>query len=171
MRLTRTIVPRQSIALALTLLAACSAPEPAPEAIDRILVEKAERRLTLYSGGTPVRSFPIALGGDPIGHKREEGDERTPEGLYVVHRRKGDSAFHRALEISYPDATDRATAEAFGVDPGGLIMIHGIRNGLGWIGRLHRLVDWTDGCIAVTNAEMDQIWMSVKLETPVEIRP
>jgi murein L,D-transpeptidase YafK len=91
--------------------------------------------------------------------------------LYSISARNSQSSFHRALQISYPTQQDRARAGAAGVDPGGLIMIHGIGNGLGWIGRLHRLVDWTDGCIAVSNAEMDEIWALVDLGTPVEITP
>lgn len=85
--------------------------------------------------------------------------------------RKADSSFHRALHLSYPSAADRARAVAQGVDPGGLIMIHGLKNGLGWLGRLHRLFDWTDGCIAVTNPEIEQIWQSVPDGTPIELRP
>ena len=100
-----------------------------------------------------------------------ENNERTPEGLYSINGRNPNSSFHRSLQISYPDAEDRARAAGAGVDPGGLIMIHGIRNGLGWVGGLHRIIDWTNGCVAVTNAEMDEIWDSVEVGTPVEIRP
>jgi len=171
MRPARPVYPKQPIVLALAVLVACSSPESAPVGVDRIVVEKSERRLILVSGNNAVRSFRISLGGNPSGHKRQEGDERTPEGVYSISRRNAESSFYRALQISYPNAEDRAAAQESGVDPGGLIMIHGIRNGLGWVGKLHRLVDWTNGCIAVTNSEMDQIWESVKIETPVEIRP
>ncbi|MEZ4332410.1 MAG: L,D-transpeptidase family protein [Myxococcota bacterium] len=159
------------VVLAFALLLGCDSAPSVPDNVDQILVEKGERRLTLLIKGQPVRTYRVALGGEPIGHKRQEGDERTPEGEYLIDRRNSESSFHRSIRISYPNAEDRAAAEANGVDPGGLIMIHGIRNGLGWIGKLHRFVDWTDGCIAVTNSEMDEIWGSVQLQTPVEIRP
>ena len=96
-----------------------------------------------------------------VGQKHEEGDGRTPEGAYVLDYRKADSAFHRALHISYPSASDTARAQASGVQPGGLIMVHGLPNGLGFVGKLHRLVDWTDGCVAVTNPEIEEIWAAV----------
>ena len=158
-----------AIALAMTLVA-CSRATP-PTEVDSILIEKAARRLTLMHAGSPVRSFSVSLGAQPQGHKEREGDERTPEGRYAIDARNPNSSFHLSLRISYPDAQDRARAAKAGVDPGGLIMIHGLPNGLGWFGPLHRLFDWTDGCIAVTNAEMDQIWQSVALGTPVVIEP
>jgi len=139
--------------------------------VDRVLIEKSARRLVLLQRDRPIRVYTVALGGDPIGHKQREGDERTPEGLYEIDARNPDSAYHLALRISYPNAQDRARAATAGVDPGGMTMIHGIRNGLGWIGGLHRFFDWTDGCIAVTNPEMDEIWDLVQVGTPVEIRP
>jgi murein L,D-transpeptidase YafK len=142
-----------------------------PEFADAILIEKSVRRLTLFANGAPLLSYPIALGAEPIGPKQEEGDERTPEGDYVIDARNEKSDFHLALRISYPNAQDRARAAVAGVDPGGDIMIHGIRNGLGWIGTFHNRVDWTDGCIAVSDLEMEQIWARVKLGTPVRITP
>jgi murein L,D-transpeptidase YafK len=149
----------------------CAGPKPELEAVDRVLVEKAARRLSLISNERTLRTYEIALGGNPVGHKVQEGDERTPEGTYVIDARNPDSAFHRSLRISYPNREDEARAAAAGVNPGGQIMIHGIRNGLGWIGPLHRAADWTDGCIAVTDSEMDEIWASVELGTPIEIQP
>jgi murein L,D-transpeptidase YafK len=101
-------------------------------------------------------SYRIALGGEPLGPKAKEGDERTPEGEYLIDRRHATSAFYRALHISYSNAADRERARTNGVLPGGDIMIHGIKNGFGWLGRLHRLVDWTDGCI--TDEEIREIW-------------
>lgn len=156
--------------LAALLSSACSG-TGAPGPADRVVVEKSARRLVLMADGAAIRSYSVALGAEPIGHKQREGDERTPEGLYFVDARNPDSSFHLSLRISYPDAQDRARAEAAGVDPGGLIMIHGLPNGLGWIGPLHRLLDWTDGCIAVTSGEMDEIWESVAIGTPVLIEP
>ena len=105
------------------------------------------------------------------GHKQREGDERTPEGRYVIDWRNARSVAHLSLHISYPDARDQAAAAQAGVSPGGAVMIHGLPNGWGAIGRWHRLADWTDGCIGVTNAEMREIWARVPDGTPIEIRP
>ena len=118
-----------------------------------------------------LKQYRVSLGGSPVGAKTQEGDRKTPEGVYRIDYRKADSAFHRALHVSYPNYKDRARAAAAGVSPGGLIMIHGIRNGLGGLGRWHRLVDWTNGCIAVSDPEIEQIWAAVPDGTPVEIRP
>jgi murein L,D-transpeptidase YafK len=137
---------------------------------DRVVVLKSERKLILMNGDRPLKEYRVALGDDPVGPKTQEGDGRTPEGQYVIDYRKADSSFHRALHISYPSAADVAQAEVRGVNPGGLIMVHGIRNGLGVVGRLHRLTDWTNGCIAVTNAEIEEIWRAVPDGTPIEIR-
>lgn len=138
---------------------------------DRVLVLKAERELRLLDGETVLRRYPISLGGAPRGPKRREGDERTPEGLYRLDARNPHSAFHLSLHVSYPDAEDRRRAAQEGVDPGGMIMVHGLPNRLPFLGRMHRLVGWTDGCIAVTNPEIEQIWRAVEDGTPIEIRP
>lgn len=138
---------------------------------DRVMVEKSARRLTLLQQGVILKKYYIALGRSPIGHKRREGDGRTPEGLYRVDSRKLDSAFHLALHISYPNSRDMDAARKKGINPGGAIMIHGLRNGLGWVGRLHRVVDWTAGCIALTDWEMEELWRAVPDGTPIEIRP
>ena len=138
---------------------------------DRIVVNKARRELLLLQNGKVIRTYKIALGGQPIGPKLRRGDSRTPEGTYVIGGRNPVSAYHRALRISYPNAADRARAKRDGVDPGGDIMIHGLPNGRGWIGSAHRLIDWTDGCIAVTDAEIDEIWRLVPAGTPIEINP
>lgn len=138
---------------------------------DRVVVRKAARQLELYRGTELLRAYAVALGGAAEGPKQREGDERTPEGAFTLDYRKADSAFHRALHISYPSASESAAAKRQGVNPGGLIMVHGIRNGLGLIGRLHRLVDWTDGCIAVSNAEIEEIWRVVPDGTPILIEP
>lgn len=147
------------------------APLPDGVTADLIRVEKGERRLSLLRSGDVMKSYRIALGANPQGHKRQAGDERTPEGRYSIAGRNPHSRFHRALRVSYPNAADVAQARERGVSPGGDIMIHGIRNGLGWIGPLHRFVDWTDGCVAVTDGEMDEIWRAVADGTPVEIVP
>jgi hypothetical protein len=143
---------------------------PPSTQVDSVLVLKAKRKLILMSAGAPIKEYRISLGGNPEGHKEQQGDSRTPEGMYSIDYRNPYSSFHRALHISYPNATDEANAAARGVNSGGLIMIHGTRNGLRMIGRFHRLVDWTDGCIAVTNKEIEEIWRLVPNGTPIEIR-
>ena len=147
--------------------------EPLPDGAmaDRILIEKAARTLTLFKDGAILKAYHVALGREPVGAKQREGDGRTPEGSYVISGRKEDSAFHRSLRISYPSEADLARAQAAGASPGGDIMIHGLKNGLGWLGRLHTSSDWTEGCIAVTNEEIEEIWRAVPDGTPVEIRP
>ena len=146
-------------------------PLPQGAKADRVVIVKHERSLSLMSGGDVLKNYSVSLGGNPVGAKTQEGDRKTPEGLYRIDYRKPDSAFHRALHVSYPSEKDKSHAASLGVNPGGLIMIHGIRNGLGMIGRWHRLVDWTNGCIAATDAEIEQIWSAVPDGTPVEIRP
>jgi murein L,D-transpeptidase YafK len=138
---------------------------------DSVLVAKSERRLALLKDGKVIRTYRVALGKNPFGPKTQQGDGRTPEGLYRIDGRNAGSGFFRALHISYPSAADREGARKDGVSAGGDIMIHGIKNGFGWVGRLHRLVDWTNGCIAVTDEEMREIWNAVPNNIPIEIRP
>ena len=138
---------------------------------DRVVVEKGARTLTIYRDETPLKTYKVALGRSPSGPKEFEGDGRTPEGEFVIDTRKADSSFHRALHLSYPLPEHVAYAKSQGRSAGGLIMVHGIRNGLGLVGPLHRLADWTDGCIAVTNAEMDELWRAVPDGTPIVIAP
>jgi murein L,D-transpeptidase YafK len=147
--------------------------DPLPQGCtaDSILVLKAERKLILLSQGEQLREYRIALGGEPVGRKTEEGDQRTPEGRYIIDYRNGKSAFHLSLHVSYPTESDRTLAATRGVSPGGMIMIHGTGRGLQYLGRWHRFLDWTAGCIAVTNREIDQIWRAVPDGTPIEIRP
>ena len=145
-------------------------PLPANAVADRIVVDKARHIMTLYSHEQPLRSYAVALGRGGLDIKTREGDNRTPEGQYRIDGRNPSSAFHLSLHISYPEAGDVAKAVAHGENPGGDIMIHGIRNGLGWIGTSHRWLDWTAGCIAVTNREMEEIWRVVADGTPIEIR-
>ncbi|MES2819714.1 MAG: L,D-transpeptidase family protein [Pseudomonadota bacterium] len=146
-------------------------PLPAGSLADRVLVEKSKRLLTLFREDRPLKQYPISLGGDPLGHKVQEGDSRTPEGHYLIDFHKANSGYYRALHISYPNPADTDAARARGVAPGGAIMIHGIRNGLGWIGPLHRLLDWTAGCIALTDRQMQELWEAIPDGTPIEIRP
>lgn len=137
---------------------------------DRILIEKKERRLTLFSKGKVLKTYRIALGGNPDGPKERQGDNKTPEGIYRIDSRNRDSRYHLSLHISYPNEKDKKRAQELGVSPGGDIMIHGIKNGLAWVGDLHREVDWTQGCIAVTNQEIEEIERLVPNGTIVEIR-
>jgi murein L,D-transpeptidase YafK len=169
---------RSSFLLALAGLAAAGpafgveeAPHVAPIQATSILVDKSERRLDLIHEGRVIARFPIALGGAPEGHKQQEGDQRTPEGRYRIDWRNDKSGYYLSLHISYPDAADISRAEAAGEAPGGMIMIHGQRNYLGWLAYLTQRFDWTDGCIAVTNADMHIIWNSVPDGTPIEITP
>jgi murein L,D-transpeptidase YafK len=145
-------------------------PLPANAVADRIVVDKARHIMTLYSHEQPLRSYAVALGRGGLDSKTREADNRTPEGQYRIDGRNPRSAFHLSLHINYPEAGDVAKAAAHGENPGGDIMIHGIRNGLGWIGSSHRWLDWTAGCIAVTNGEMEEIWRVVADGTPIEIR-
>ena len=138
---------------------------------DYILIEKKVRILTLYSKGHKIKSYKISLGGSPEGPKVKEGDNKTPEGVYTIDSKNFNSGYHRSLHISYPNLIDIQRAKSMGVSPGGNIMIHGMKNGLGWIGRFHTFIDWTKGCIAVTNDEIDEIWELVPIGTKVEIRP
>jgi murein L,D-transpeptidase YafK len=144
---------------------------PVGATADRILVDKSERSLKLMTRGGLLKTYRIALGPNPEGHKQQEGDGRTPEGTYVIDFRKRDSAFHRALHISYPNAADRTAARKRGVSPGGDIMVHGLPNGMSTLGSLHLRRDWTQGCIAVTSDEIEQIWRVVPDGTAIEIRP
>ena len=136
---------------------------------DKVVVEKAARRLTLLRGRVAIAVYDIALGFAPTGDKREEGDGRTPEGLYRVDRRNDRSAYHLSLGLDYPTPAQRAAAVAEGRDPGGDIFIHGQPNATPEFMSLPG--DWTAGCIAVSNSEIREIWAHVALGTPVEIRP
>ena len=148
------------------------AQSPAPSEIaDRIEIRKAERKMSLLHDGKIFKTYSVALRTVPAGAKEREGDHKVPEGLYVVDAKNPHSQFHRALHISYPNAADRERAHKLGVKPGGNIEIHGLGSKFGWVGSMHRQVDWTDGCIAVTNSEIEEIWPLVAVGTPVEIRP
>ena len=139
--------------------------------VDRILIEKSTRRLMLISQGEVLKSYKIALGGNPIGPKERQGDNKTPEGTYVIDARNRDSRFHLSLHISYPNERDKKRAKELGVSPGGDIMIHGIKNGFSQVGDAHAGVDWTKGCIAVTDQEIEEIDKLAPNGTIVEIRP
>ena len=141
------------------------------EPADKVLIEKKERRLTLLSMGEVIKTYQIAIGGNPIGPKERQGDNKTPEGTYIIDSRNRKSGYHLSLHISYPNEIDKMRAKKLGVSPGGDIMIHGIKNDLTWVGAYHAEIDWTKGCIAVTDEEMEEIYKLVPNGTIVEIRP
>lgn len=152
------------------------APRPAPpplgaavDRIDRILIEKSARRLTASRGGETVLEFPVALGFTPNGDKEQEGDGKTPEGVFQIDRRNPNSAYHLSLGINYPQPEDRARAQSAGVSPGGDIFIHGQPNSVGNLITLPG--DWTAGCVAVSNEQMETLWRLTQIGTEVEIRP
>lgn len=146
-------------------------PLPAGTTIDRIVVEKAARKLSIFDGAKKLKSYRVALGGNPIGAKEQEGDMKTPEGSYWIDWRNPESDYHLSLHVSYPSDRDNARAAERGVNAGFDIMIHGITNGGGWIGAFHRMHDWTAGCIAVTDEEIEELYRVTPDWTPIEIRP
>jgi murein L,D-transpeptidase YafK len=146
-------------------------PLPHDAVADCVLVEKSARRLTLLRGETALKTYRVSLGREPIGTKEFEGDQRTPEGIYTIDFHKTDSDYHLALHISYPEQRDIDRAAPHNRSAGSDIMIHGLRNGDGWIGAFHRQSDWTAGCIAVTDFEIEEIYRAVPDGTPIEIRP
>lgn len=156
----------------LTLIFIIAAGGAHADEIDHVLVKKSERQLLLMSGSNVVKSYPISLGEQPVGHKQREGDERTPEGQYVLDWRNPDSRFYKSIRISYPNDQDQMRAEKNNHSPGGDIFIHGLPNGVKLLARTFRGRNWTDGCIAVNNNDhMDEIWQLVKDGTRITIRP
>jgi murein L,D-transpeptidase YafK len=144
-------------------------PEPV---VDFVKVEKAKRKLYLMSGGQVMREYSIVLGGSPKGHKQQEGDRKTPEGRYTLDYKKANSSFYKAIRISYPNAADKESARRRGVSPGGAIMIHGQPNQFGRrVTSLALPYDWTDGCVALSNKDMEEVWGLVKVGTGIEILP
>jgi len=141
------------------------------EPVDKVLIEKKKRRLTLISKGEAIKTYTIALGANPVGPKEKQGDNKTPEGNYTIESRNRHSDYHLSLRISYPNGRDKKRAQELGVSPGGNIMIHGLKNDFSWVDGFHKAIDWTEGCIAVTNKEIEEIARLVPNGTPVEIRP
>jgi murein L,D-transpeptidase YafK len=144
---------------------------PPPVKADRIVIMKAARTLTLMKDGKALKIYKVSLGTVPVGPKQQQGDHKTPEGLYFVDEKVPNSRFHLALHLSYPSPADRERARKLGANPGGDVEIHGLGKEFGWVGSLQRTVDWTDGCIAVTDDEIEEIYAQVSVGTPVEIRP
>ena len=138
--------------------------------VDKIIVLKSQRQMMVFADNQLIKTYRISLGRNPIGPKEFEGDKRTPEGLYYINDKNLNSTFHKNLSISYPNKSDVENAASQGKKPGGDIKIHGIRNGLGFINKLHRILDWTSGCIAVTNSEIDELFDSTPIGIPIEIK-
>lgn len=138
---------------------------------DKLVVRKSERRLLVLRQGQVLREYKVALGLNPRGHKEREGDSRTPEGQYKLIRRNPRSEFFLSMEISYPNGADVARARSKGVKPGGAIMLHGWPNIPRKTSDYYQTADWTDGCIAVSNSDMVEIWLMTPIETPIEILP
>lgn len=144
---------------------------PPNTTITKLVVYKSKRQLQAYSNHKLIKTYPIALGRQPIGHKQVEGDCKTPEGNYFISAKNPNSGYHKNLGVSYPNATDIKRAQQLGKPVGGEIKIHGLRNKTGGIGKFHRWFDWTLGCMAVTNKEMDELYNAVNIGTPIEIHP
>ncbi len=158
------------IALAFVVSAPCALANGHGKA-DLVIVEKSKHQLSLYKAGKLLASYHVVFGGNPVGAKEKEGDGKTPEGRYTLDNRKSDSGYHKAFHISYPNAKDLEHARRLGVSPGGDIMIHGQKNGFGWASFLTQRFNWTKGCIALSNGDLDAVWDAVDAGTPIEIRP
>ena len=139
--------------------------------IERVVIYKSQQTMQLLSGNDVIRSYQVAIGRNPLGHKQKAGDCRTPEGAYIIDSHKKDSRFHKSLHISYPNKSDLTAAKKNGNSPGSDIMIHGLPKGFEDLGDIHFKRNWTKGCIAVNNQEMDEIWKLVPDGTPIVIKP
>ncbi|NTU42675.1 MAG: L,D-transpeptidase family protein [Nitrospirales bacterium] len=146
-------------------------PAGAVDRVERVVLIKNKKLMMLIKDGEVLKAYKVSLGKDPSGPKVREGDKKTPEGTYTLDYRKKKSEYYLAIHISYPNEKDIQKAKKMGVSPGGDIELHGIPTDLSDVGGLHRILNWTDGCIAVTNKEMDEIWTLVADGTPIEIRP
>jgi murein L,D-transpeptidase YafK len=144
---------------------------PSDILIDKIVVYKSQRQMFVYSNGQLLKTYKISLGRQPIGAKEFEGDKKTPEGFYSINDKNPNSGYHKNLGISYPDKDDVENAKRLAKPAGGDIKIHGLRNKYGFIGKFHRWFDWTLGCIAVTNDEIDELYRAVKTGISIEIKP
>jgi murein L,D-transpeptidase YafK len=163
---------RKRLSLLFLLLGCCLLlPNLALGNANRLVVKKSARKLFLFAGDELLRSYEVALGKNPVGHKERRGDYRTPEGKYLLDWRNPQSRFYRSIHISYPNENDRRRAAAMGVDPGGSIMIHGVPNRYRDDQEFLISFNWTEGCIAVTNKDMEEIWALVADNTPIEILP
>ena len=166
----RTVLHTLTAVFMLALLAGTDT-ATAGQTADRVLVDKSERRLYLIRDDEVFASYHVVFGANPKGHKQQKGDERTPEGHYTLDYRNANSSFYKSIHISYPNEQDRIRALERGVSAGGDIMIHGQANGWERLSPLSRFFNWTDGCIALSNRDMDAVWDAVPPGTPIEIRP
>ena len=171
LRILRRILPLLVLSLVAALSVQCQTISAPATKADRMVIVKSTRTMTLMNNGKVLKTYKVALSAHPIGGKERVGDDKTPEGLYTVDWKNAQSKFHLALHVSYPNSADKERARKLGVNPGGEIEIHGLGAGFGWLGSLHRQTDWTAGCIAVTNEEIDEIWKLVAVGTPIEIKP
>ncbi len=146
-------------------------PLAASAVADKIVVAKEARLLTIFAKDIPLKSYRISLGFAPSGHKEQEGDGKTPEGIYTISGRNPNSAYHRSLRVSYPSPADTAAARRKGVSPGGDIMVHGLPNNTPGFALIHKSRDWTAGCIAVTDAEIEELWRAIPNGATIDIRP
>jgi murein L,D-transpeptidase YafK len=144
---------------------------PVGKEVDSIVVLKSKRKLQVYSDGQLLKTYKISLGRNPNGDKQFQGDKRTPEGVYIINGKNPHSGYHKNLGISYPNQEDIEQARKSGKSAGGDIKIHGFRNGYGFVGKFHRWMDWTNGCIALTDKEVDELYNAVKIGTRIEIKP
>lgn len=137
--------------------------------VDLVKIDKSEQKMYLLDGEKIIKEYDVAFGANPKGHKQQEGDEKTPEGIYTLDYKKEDSTFYRAMHISYPNEADKENAKKKGVSPGGFIMVHGQRNWLSWFAPITQQWNWTNGCIALTNSEMDEFMELVNVGTQIQI--
>ncbi|MEW6076227.1 MAG: L,D-transpeptidase family protein [Thermodesulfobacteriota bacterium] len=173
------LLPKDNVRLMMkilnALLAFClllnSVASLAAEKADLVVVEKSKNRLSLYRNGELLASYHVVFGGNPTGPKERQGDGKTPEGRYILDSKKSNSAYYKAFHVSYPNQQDLARAKKMGVSPGGDIMVHGQKNGLSWLSFLAQRVNWTKGCIALSNADIDAMWKLVDAGTPIDILP
>lgn len=142
-----------------------------PLSADLVVVKKSDRKIMLFSDGRLIKQYPISLGDNPVGHKVKKGDERTPEGRYLLTHRNSQSQFYKSIHVNYPNNQDRRRAYSMGVSPGGDIKIHGLPNKKTFPSDIYMDFNWTDGCIAVTDQHMDEIWSMIRENTPIEILP
>ncbi|MBX7149762.1 L,D-transpeptidase family protein [bacterium] len=159
------------LTFSLVLLFSASSFSASHSKANYILIEKSKRKLSVLNGSHVLKTYKVSLGGSPVGDKVQQGDNKTPEGIYKIELKNSHSNYYKAFRISYPDKKDIEEAAAKGVKPGGDIMIHGLPNGLGWVKKWQGLYDWTRGCIALSNEEIDEIWDMVDVGTTVEIKP
>jgi murein L,D-transpeptidase YafK len=164
----KTITPFLGI---LVTLLVCPGSAYSQQKADQVLVIKSKSWLYLVKDGESFASFPVVFGSNPKGHKQQQGDKRTPEGEYILDYKNANSSFYKSIHISYPNAQDRENARKRGVNPGGDIVIHGQKNGWGRFSFITQRFNWTSGCVALSNKNMDRVWEAVDVGTPIEIRP